>query len=101
MMITARLCLFTLCVLLCSVTLLAQDKEILIKNATVMTASHGTIENGSILIRNGKIVAVGKASEVKASAGAKEIDATGKFVTPGFIDSHSHTALDGTNDPLG
>lgn len=93
-----RLFALTLGALLFSVTTLAQDKEILIKNATVMTASHGTIENGSVLIRNGKIAAVGKASEVKAGANAKVIDATGKFVTPGFIDSHSHTALDDVNE---
>ncbi len=72
---------------------LAQDRgEVLIKNATILTASHGTIENGSILIRDGKIVAVGK--DVTGSAGAKVIDATGKFVTPGLIDAHSHTAGD-------
>jgi imidazolonepropionase-like amidohydrolase len=72
--------------------------EILIRNATIMTASHGTIENGSILIRNGKIAAVGKAAEVKGSADAKIIDGTGMYVTPGFVDSHSHTALDGVNE---
>ncbi len=72
------------------------NEEILIKNATIMTASHGTIENGSILIRNGKIAAVGK--DVKGSAAAKVIDATGMYVTPGFVDSHSHSALDGTNE---
>ncbi len=72
---------------------LAQDRgEVLIKNATILTASHGTIENGSILVRNGKIVAVGK--DVTASAGAKVIDATGMFVTPGLIDAHSHSASD-------
>ena len=47
------------------------SNEILIKNATVMTASHGTIENGSILIRNGKIAAVGKSQDVKASSEPK------------------------------
>ncbi len=73
----------------------AQD-EILIKNATIMTASHGTIVGGSIFIKNGKITAVGKT--VSASANAKVIDATGKFVTPGFVDSHSHTALDSVNE---
>ncbi|MCI0339504.1 MAG: amidohydrolase [Acidobacteria bacterium] len=72
------------------------SNEILIRNATILTASHGTIENGSILIRNGKIAAVGK--DVKASANAKVIDATGMYVTPGFVDSHSHSALDGTNE---
>jgi imidazolonepropionase-like amidohydrolase len=70
--------------------------EILIRNATIMTASHGNIENGSILIRGGKIAAVGK--DVKAPASAMVIDATGKYVTPGFVDSHSHTALDDVNE---
>lgn len=70
--------------------------EILIKNATIMTASHGTIEGGSILIRDGKIAAVGK--NVKAGPNARVIDATGKYVTPGFVDSHSHTALDSINE---
>jgi imidazolonepropionase-like amidohydrolase len=72
--------------------------ETLIRNATVMTASHGVIENGAVLIRNGKIVAVGKASEVKAAADARIIDATGMYLTPGFVDAHSHTALDGVNE---
>lgn len=98
MMTKAKLFCFTLCSLLLAVTAFAQEREILIKNATILTASHGTIENGSILIRNGKIVAVGKATEVKAGAGAKEIDATGMYVTPGFVDSHSHTALDSINE---
>jgi imidazolonepropionase-like amidohydrolase len=84
--------------LLCSLTALAQNNETLIRNATIMTASHGTIQNGSILIRNGKIVAVDKADKVKASSGAKVIDASGMYVTPGFIDSHSHTALDSVNE---
>jgi imidazolonepropionase-like amidohydrolase len=53
----------------------AQSGETLIRNATVMTASHGTIENASVLIRDGKIAAVGK--DVKASPSAKVIDATG------------------------
>jgi len=85
-----------LLVLALSVTAYAQSGETLIRNATIMTASHGTIENGSILIRNGKIVAVGK--DVTAGSGAKIIDATGMFVTPGIIDAHSHTALDAINE---
>src|SRR5438045_4152663 len=81
-----------------SVTTSAQNAsgETLIRNATIMTASHGTIENGSILIRNGKIVAVGK--DVTAGPNTKVIDATGMFVTPGIIDAHSHTALDAINE---
>jgi len=73
----------------------AQSSETLIKNATIMTASHGTIKNGSILIRNGKIAAVG--ADVKATdPNARIIDATGKYVTPGIIDCHSHTAATGS-----
>jgi imidazolonepropionase-like amidohydrolase len=71
-----------------------QNREILIKNATIMTASHGTINNGSILIRNGKIAEVGP--NVTASGpNVQVIDATGKYVTPGIIDCHSHTAITG------
>jgi len=75
-----------------------QSREVLIRNATILTASHGTIENGSILVRDGKIAAVGKAAEIKAGTGATVIEAAGMYVTPGFVDSHSHTALDSINE---
>ena len=77
-----------------SATGTAAPAEILIKNATIMTASHGTINNGSILIRDGKIAEVGP--NVKArDPNARIIDATGKYVIPGIIDCHSHTGVDG------
>jgi imidazolonepropionase-like amidohydrolase len=66
---------------------------ILIQNATILTVSHGTIEHGSILIKDGKIAEIGAA--VKAPKGAQVIDATGQFVMPGIIDCHSHIAVDG------
>ncbi|MBS1852210.1 MAG: amidohydrolase [Acidobacteria bacterium] len=65
--------------------------EVVIKNAVLMTVTHGDIQNGSVYIRDGKIVAVGK--DVQAPTTAMVIDAGGKFVTPGLIDSHSHIAL--------
>ncbi len=65
--------------------------DLVIKNATVMTASHGTIQHGSIWLHNGKIAGVG--ATVSAPAGATVVDATGKYVTPGIIDPHSHSAL--------
>jgi imidazolonepropionase-like amidohydrolase len=72
----------------------AAPGETLITHATILTASHGTINNGSILIRNGKIAEVGP--NVKAhDPNARIIDATGKYVTPGIIDCHSHTGVDG------
>ncbi|HEX4945157.1 MAG TPA: amidohydrolase family protein, partial [Blastocatellia bacterium] len=76
----------------------AQSNETLIRNATIMTASKGTITNGSILIRDGKIVAVDKTEKITASPNAKVIDATGMYVTPSFIDTHSHLALESTNE---
>src|SRR6266478_6444476 len=67
---------------------------ILIQNATVLTISHGTIEHGSILIKDGKILEVGQS--IKAPKDAQIIDAAGQFVMPGIIDCHSHIAVDGS-----
>jgi imidazolonepropionase-like amidohydrolase len=66
--------------------------DILIKNATVMTVTHGTITNGSVYIKDGRIAAVGE--NVSAPPSATVIDAGGKYLTPGIVDSHSHIALD-------
>lgn len=77
--------------------ILAQNtNQVLIRNATVMTASKGTLQNTDILIENGKITRIGK--NLKASANAKIIDASGKYVTPGIIDCHSHTMIDAVNE---
>ena len=65
--------------------------DLVLRNATVMTASHGTIEHGSVWVHAGKIAAVG--ATVDAPASAVVVDATGKWVTPGIIDPHSHSAL--------
>ena len=67
-----------------------------ITNATILTASHGTIERGTILIRDGKIAAVG--ADVQIPPGAKIIDGNGKYVTPGIIDAHSHSAAEAINE---
>jgi imidazolonepropionase-like amidohydrolase len=67
-------------------------QDIVFKNATVMTASHGTIEHGSVWMHAGKIAGVG--TSVNAPADAVVVDATGQWLTPGIIDPHSHSALD-------
>jgi len=67
---------------------------ILIQNATIMTVTHGTIEHGSVLIRDGKIAEVGKS--IKAPKDAQVFDAAGEYVIPGIIDCHSHIAIDGS-----
>lgn len=66
---------------------------IAIVNGKVYTITGGVIEEGVILIEDGKIKAVGK--DVKVPEGAEIIDAKGKTVTPGLIDSHSHLAVFG------
>src|SRR6266478_3763462 len=66
---------------------------ILIQNATILTVSHGSIEHGSILIKDGKIAEIG--ASLKAPKVAKVIDAAGQFVMPGIIDCHSHIAIEG------
>ena len=68
-------------------------ETILIRNATVMTVTKGTMQNGSVLIENGKISAIGK--NINAPADATVVDASGKFLIPGIIDCHSHTAVEG------
>src|SRR5215207_4348178 len=70
--------------------------ETLIRNATVLTVTRGTLQNTDVLLRNGKIAGVGK--NLNASANARIIDGTGKFVMPGIIDCHSHSMLDTINE---
>jgi imidazolonepropionase-like amidohydrolase len=72
----------------------APPPVVLIQNATILTVSHGTIEHGSILIRDGKIAEV--AQTIAAPKGAQVLDAAGQFVMPGIIDCHSHIAVDGS-----
>src|SRR5215203_1527708 len=60
---------------------------VLITNATILTAAGDRIERGSILLQDGRVSAVGN---IQAPAGATVVDATGKWVTPGIIDAHSH-----------
>lgn len=70
-----------------------ESGEVVIRGGTVLTVTQSTIPNGAVLIRDGKIVEVGRT--VKAARDATVIDATGKFVSPGIIDAHGHIALDG------
>jgi len=67
-----------------------------IRNGMILTATRGTIANGTVLIRDGKIAAVG--TNVSIPGGADVYDATGKFVSPGLIDAHSHIANDAINE---
>ncbi|MHC4696802.1 MAG: amidohydrolase family protein [Planctomycetota bacterium] len=67
--------------------------NVLIHNATVIPVSSPAIENASVLVRNGKIEAVGP--NLRVPTDVTVIDATGWFVIPGFVDCHSHLGTDG------
>ncbi|MBR7747517.1 amidohydrolase family protein [Undibacterium baiyunense] len=65
---------------------------VLIKNATIWTSGKaGKLEQSDMLVVNGKISAIGK--DLKAPANTEIIDASGKHLSPGIIDAHSHTAM--------
>jgi imidazolonepropionase-like amidohydrolase len=68
----------------------------LIRNATVLTVTKGTLQNTDLLLQNGKIAQIGQ--NLAAPAGARVVDATGKYVMPGIIDPHSHMMADGINE---
>jgi len=70
----------------------AQPAAVLVRDATVWTAGpQGTLEHADLLVRAGKIVAVGK--HLAAPANAVVIEGQGKHVAPGIIDCHSHSAI--------
>ncbi len=80
--------------LLCLICFSSLPAEtVLIRNTTILTVTRGTIPNGSVLVQNGKIAAIGK--NVSAPQGATVVDGSGKFLMPGIIDCHSHTAIEG------
>jgi imidazolonepropionase-like amidohydrolase len=72
----------------------AQPKLVAFKNVTLWTCGpEGTLEKGTLVVGEGQIIAVGK--DVKIPEGAQSVDATGRQITPGIIDCHSHMATDG------
>ncbi len=63
----------------------------LIRNATILTAAGLRLSGASLLLRDGKVAAVG--ADIEAPADAVVVDGTGKWVTPGLIDTHSHLGV--------
>ena len=68
-------------------------QPIALTGAKLLTVSHGTIENGVLVMADGKISAIGDASNVKIPAGARVVDAKGMTVYPGLIDPESNFGL--------
>lgn len=72
-----------------------------VTGATIIDATgRAPIADGVVLIRDGRIAAVGPAREVAVPAGARRIDATGKFVIPGLMDGNLHLYLNGDLESL-
>lgn len=71
----------------------ADTKTIAITGGKLLTVSHGTIDNGVLVISDGKITAVGEAGKVQIPAGAEVVDAHGLTVYPGLIDPESNFGL--------
>jgi imidazolonepropionase-like amidohydrolase len=93
---TRALCVFVfpaLCVF--SVSLEAQERAVVIRGGTVLPISGPAIPNGTVVMRGGKIVAVG--ANVPLPSGAEIVDATGRYVMPGVIDAASHIGIE-SND---
>lgn len=67
-----------------------------IQNATVVTVSDGTLENATVLIRDGRIEAVGV--DVDIPGEAHVIDGSGKYVLPGYIDAHNAAGMSQANE---
>jgi len=64
---------------------------LLIKNGTILTMSGDPIENGQILMDEGKIISVGK--DISIPENCETVDAKGGFIMPGMIDAHCHVGM--------
>jgi imidazolonepropionase-like amidohydrolase len=74
----------------------AHDENVLVvQGARILPITTPPIAQGVLVIKGGKIVAVGEAGKVQIPAGARIQDATGKVIMPGIVDSHSHIGIDG------
>ena len=74
----------------------AEADDWLIQDATVLTITDGTIEQGDILVRDGTIAAVGQ--NLNAPADVPTYDASGQYVMPGIVDAHVHIAISNVNE---
>lgn len=71
-----------------------QAKLVAFTGATIWTsAEQGILEDATLLVAKGKIVGVGK--DLKIPGNAVVVDATGMHITPGLVDCHSHSAIEG------
>ncbi|MEM6784719.1 MAG: amidohydrolase family protein [Bacteroidota bacterium] len=70
--------------------------DVLIRDATVLTVTNGTLEDTDVLVRNGTIEAIG--TDLDAPSSVPVIEAAGQFLMPGIIDAHSHLGISSVNE---
>ncbi len=76
--------------ILFSCSVLGQEKPIAFINAKIISIVGQPVENGILVVQNGRISAVGEARAIQLSSDTQKIDMRGKVIMPGLIDSHSH-----------
>ncbi|MGB7068502.1 MAG: D-aminoacylase [Pyrinomonadaceae bacterium] len=81
--------LFTLAISL-SLSIRAQERPVLIKNATIIDGTGRRAFDGDVLVKKGRIARIGN---IKISKNYDVVDATGKVLAPGFIDIHNHSSF--------
>ncbi len=85
-----KLLIFIGLFLICAASFNAQEKPVAFVNARIIPIVGQPIEQGILLVQNGKITAIGDARTVRLSADVQQIDVYGKTIMPGLVDSHSH-----------
>ncbi len=78
------------CALVLPAAALAQDRPLVVRGARIVPVAGPPIERGVLVVRGGKVVAVGAEGAVAVPDGAEVVDATGKVLLPGLVDTHSH-----------
>jgi imidazolonepropionase-like amidohydrolase len=73
----------------------AQNTPVALEGARLITITQGIIDNGTIVLHSGKIIAVGNSGDVRVPANARRVDATDKIIMPGLVDTHSHVGISG------
>lgn len=83
---------------------LSEPKGVVVRGAGILTQGPaGTLSKGDLLVVDGRVAAVGPSVEVPPliASSVLTLDGTGTFVTPGLVDAHSHTAIDGNVNETG